>query len=124
MSGCDRGHTLLRSFRDPTTRDRTSGGATLLLFQALSFKGLPECTPFYPHFDPRSASSICPCFIAIEQRHVVSSADDLRLRTPGGKLVAEGTMPFITHEQVRSAYLVLMLPRSGSSFSRARLLVL
>jgi hypothetical protein len=27
------------------------------------------------HFDPRSASSILPCFIAIAQRHIVSCDD-------------------------------------------------
>jgi hypothetical protein len=39
--------------------------ATLLFFY-LSFKGFPQFTPFYAHFDSRSTFSIVPCFIAID----------------------------------------------------------
>ena len=97
--GCDRRRLSLQTaFQNAVTRSRESGCATLLLFQALSHKGLPQCTPFYAHFDPRSASSILPCLIAIEQRHVASPTDDLGPSLRTWKLVAEGTTSFITHE--------------------------
>jgi hypothetical protein len=55
-------------FQRKSVRSRQSAClfAALLLFSDLSFKGFPQFTPFYPHFDSRSTLSIVPCFIAID----------------------------------------------------------